>query len=201
MATQVTISNLALMNLGAPTITRIEAETASGRAVRAGWDVCLEAFLCMHPWKFATTRTTTSPTANTPDHNYTYEHAFPSDAIYVFPPGQGTQPYDDYKIEGRTILSNSDTLYIRYIQNDVSVSDIPPLAANALAIYLAWWMCMALIQGNTGRREKERLWNDFEKALAKARHADSGQIAGLSATSFALEDARSGGVDTVRGLT
>jgi hypothetical protein len=201
MATQVTIANLALMNIGAPTITRVEAETASGRAVRAGLDLALEGFLCMHPWTFAVTRTTTSPTANTPDHNYTYEHAFPSDAIYVFPPGEGRQPYDDYKIEGRTLLSNSDTLKIRYIKNDVSVSDLPPLAANALAIYLAWWMCMALVQGNTGRREKERLWNDFEKALAKARYADSSQLAGVNATDFTLDDARHDGVNQLRDLT
>ena len=201
MATQVSICNLALNSIGAPTIVNYEQNSASGRAVRASYDESRKAVLSMHPWSFALTRTTSSATVNTPAFNYTYEHNFPSDALYILPPGQGTQPYDDYKIEGRTILSNSDTLYLRYIKDEDTESVFSPLFANAFAAYLAWQIVMALVQGNTGRREKERLWGDFERLLMKARQMDSGQLAGVNATSFALEDARYDGVVQHRDLT
>lgn len=200
MATQVEICNIALLSIGQPTIVRIDANSPQARACTACWDLAREGLLGMHPWSFAIVRTTTASDGSTPAFNYDYRHAFPTNAIKVFPPGEGRQPQDDYKIEGRYILSNSDTLYVRYIDDITDPTVFPPTFSNALAAYMAWYMVMTLVQGNTARREKEILWQDFERLLSKARMEDSGMQGFHNFTDFTLDDARYDGVDRVRDL-
>ena len=155
----------------------------------------------MHPWTFAVTRVTSAAESGvTVPYNYSHQHAFPGDCLKILQVGQSRHPQEEYKIEGRKILYNGSTLYLRYIKDVEEPTQFPDLFANSLSHYRAWQMAFILVAGNTGIKMKEMLWRDFNSVLAKARHSDSSQVYETPLEDFALEEARSIGINQIRDL-
>lgn len=200
-ASSVEICNTALTLIGAPTIVSLKANSREAKACDSIYNPSRRAVLAMHPWTFAQVRVTTAPDAETPDFNYTYQHSFPSDALVIKPVGKSRHSQQDYKIEGRKILTDEDTLYLRYTKDLTDTSLFSDLFADALAHHIAWKLAISLVQGNTGRRLKDSIWQDFQHTLAKARHGDSGQQAGVTMEDFSLDDSRCQGVSLERDIT
>lgn len=197
----VEICNTALTLIGAATIVSLNANTREAQACKSIYNPSRRAVLAMHPWTFAQARVTTSSDAASPDFNFTYQHSFPTDALILKPTGKSRHAQLSYKIEGRKILTDEDTLYVRYTKDLTDTSLFSDLFAEALAHYMAWKMAIPLIQGNTGRKLKESIMQDFREMLRKARHADSGQQAGVTFEDFTLDDARWQGVSEQRDIT
>lgn len=117
MATAVSISNLALTVLGADRITSLSDNTENARRITAIYDSCLEDVLRAHPWNFAITRIKLSLLVSTPAFGYDYEFQLPSDCLRVIEVSDSINLITEFKIEGRKLLSNYDSIYIKYIAN------------------------------------------------------------------------------------
>jgi len=103
--------------LGADRITSLSDATENARRLTAIYDDCLEDVLRAHPWNFAITRTSLAVLASTPAFEYDYEFQLPSGCLRVIEVSDGSSPITAYKIEGRKLLLNYDTVYIKYISN------------------------------------------------------------------------------------
>ena len=117
MASQVAICNTALTFLGADRITAISDNNENAKRLNAIYDQCLEDVLRAHPWNFAITRVALAKLASTPVYGYDYEFQLPSDSLRLIEVTDGTNLITDFKVEGRKLLTDYDTIYIKYIAN------------------------------------------------------------------------------------
>ena len=92
--------------------------------------------------------------------------ALPTDCLRVL-------PIDDvlYRVEGRYIATDESYLELKYVQDiDLDNQTADPLFAEALAAYLAWDCCYAIVQSNTA---KQIFWNDYLAVLRRARFTNA----------------------------
>jgi hypothetical protein len=115
MASKVGICNTALTFLGADRITAITDNTENARRLNAIYDQCLEDVLRSHPWNFSITRVALALLATTPAFGYDYEFQLPTNCLRLVEVSDGTNVLTDYKVEGRKILTDYTTIYIKYI--------------------------------------------------------------------------------------
>jgi len=115
MASQVGICNLALTGLGAERIASISDNNENARRLTAIYESCLEDVLRSHPWNFALVRLQLALLVSTPVFGYDYEYQLPADCLRVLEVSDGSSLITNYKIEGRKLLLNYDSVYIKYI--------------------------------------------------------------------------------------
>lgn len=165
------VINAALDYLGTQTISTITDTSKEARCAARHWDISRQSVLRMHPWNFAIARATlNAPNTVLPAPNFGFanRHYLPLDYLRMI----NLDAEDDWRIEGRTIVSDSTSLELRYVFDNKEVDDYDPIFFDALSLYLAWKMCMTINQSSTG---KEQLWKDFKGVLAKATMIDSSE--------------------------
>lgn len=113
-ATKIGICNKALTQIGADRIVDIGTPNDSELAqkLNAVYDYDLQEVLGIHPWKFATKRTTLALLSETPTFGYTYAFRLPTDYIRAITPDPNTI---DYRIEDNKVLYNENTFSLKYI--------------------------------------------------------------------------------------
>lgn len=142
MPTKIEVANVALTALGADPIVDLDnPDSENARKVKRVYNTVRRATLRKHFWNFAMkeaqlSRLTTVPVLD----DFTYVFQLPSDYIRL----KKTDLGDDvpYKIKGRCIYCNSDTLKIEYVYdcddpNEYDAEFIETFAA-ALADILAY---------------------------------------------------------------
>lgn len=115
MASKVSISNLALTILGADRITSIDDNSENARRLNTIYDYCVDDVLRAHPWNFAIQRQLLALLATTPIFEYSYEFQLPGDCLRPIEISDGTSIITDFKVEGRKILCDNSSIYIKYI--------------------------------------------------------------------------------------
>ena len=172
-ASFVSIVNAALIELGADTITSLTEDTKAARIANTRLDSLLDATLRAHPWKFAIKRKELAPLVETPEYGFGYQFQLPTSS------GDGhclrlleIENDDDlypYRVEGRRILYDSDTLKIKFIQRVTDPTQYDSLFNEVFAARFA----VELALGLTGNRELARDMMDlYEKKLREARFVD-----------------------------
>ena len=172
MATDTDIANGALVRLGQRLILDIDEVSKEARVCKQRLPLVKLALLEMHPWSFATKRVVLTPDTVEPAHTYENQFSLPTDFLR-FANDKRTEEDDEFKVESGKILSQHETLSIRYIQSAPEIRWWTPLAVNACSLYLAWDICYFLVEANNLR---EQLWSELTSAnglLAKAKWADS----------------------------
>jgi len=119
MASPVSICNLALTVLGADRITAMSDNSENARRLTAIYDACLEDVLRAHPWNFAIVRQQLALLSTTPVFGYEYEFQLPGDCLRVIEVSDGTNLVESFVIEGRKLLSDQNSISIKYIANVV----------------------------------------------------------------------------------
>lgn len=122
----------------------------------------------MHPWNCAIKRTTLSPLSTTPDFGYEYAFTLPSDCLRVLAINPDEQT--DYRIEGRTVLYDGTTIYLKYIYDIADPTGLDVLCAEALGCYIAWDCAYALTESVV---IKDEAWKDFIRLISKAKSVDA----------------------------
>lgn len=181
---EISICNSALIKIGADVISALSQDTKSARCLNAVFDQVRDEVLRSHPWNFAITRSSLTPTANTPVYEYDYEYSLPSDCLRVL----GFDVDDDYEtpeyvIEDGKILSNYSEMKLRYVYRNEDPSSWDPMFAEALAWRLAQQVAYALTQSASVVAYAAA---GYERALAFARSTDGseGTLKGLIADSW-----------------
>ena len=182
---QTDICNSALQRVGAARIMDISDNSREARACAIAYDSNRRSELSKYRWKFAITRAVLAPDATGPVFEYKYAYSLPADCLRILLP---TDPYLDWSVEGRKILTNtlqspylgagasgsvapgSPALYLRYIADITDATMFDAAFYDMLGIALAIDLCETLTQSN---QKKADLENEYKDALAAARRTNS----------------------------
>jgi hypothetical protein len=166
MASETEICNNALQLLGAGRITSISDSTdKKARECNVAYASTRDALLRRHPWSFAIRRAELAADATPPAFDYANAFTWPTEALRVLKPTN--DPFIDWQMEGRKILTNYDApLQIRYVAQVIDPNEMDALFREALAAKLAEVTCYAITQSNTRKAEAISV---FDRVLAEAR--------------------------------
>jgi len=164
----VTICNNALVKLGQDIIVNLGADNPRAKACNSIFDISLDLLLQKHEWNFAVELTTLALIAEAPEFEYTYQHQLPTDPYCL----QVIQFYPDFefKIIGRTLHSDQETVELKYIKRVTNLNDLSPTFVESLSLYLAAQLSIILLDNP---QVKEQMTRDYHGMLNSAKLLDS----------------------------
>lgn len=182
------ICNLALTRIGHGLITSLSENSKAAEVCNLHYARTRNAVLRAFPWNFAVKRVTLSLSTTTPNHEFTHQHALPTDclkvlrtsweadgasgtAIYGFPGVMG-YAYDvaPYRIEGRFLVCNESVARIEYIAEIADPAQFDELFVDVLAQRLAAEIAVGLTDNQSLTKT---MWEIYTAKLAEARTIDS----------------------------
>ena len=178
MSSVIEICNLALASLGQDPILNYEdPQTKTAQLCATYYPICRDALMEAHNWTFAVKRAVlTLQELPAPLWGFSYSTPLPNDCIRTLWIGrQQDEFYYDpfpYAIEGESIVSNEQNIYLRYIYEIENTSKFSPLFCMALAARMAMEMCVSITE-NVGLFE--RLTQVYAIKLAEAISNDGAQ--------------------------
>lgn len=167
MASVTEICNRALIRLGADTITDITEDSKEGRLCNILYNQIRKELLRSHPWNFATKRSILASEVTTPDFEYDFQYALPSDCLRVL------KFYDssyNWKVENTKILTNDPAPYVYYVSDVTDPTIFDSLFNSMLVIKLALELSYA-ITGATFAASA--LSEEYKKLRADAKLFDA----------------------------
>lgn len=177
MSSKTDIANQALARVGAPTIIDIDdTSNTEARVVSNVFEQCVRQLGRMHRWNHLKARTSLAQLATAPSFGWTYQYQLPTDCIRLetvngYDPGDIE---DEYEIEGRKILTDSDECKITYIQYKEDTGEYDPLFVEALALLIASKIAVSIRQDEA---MASRLYEEFMRyALPAARKSDGNEL-------------------------
>lgn len=178
MATVTQICNLALTSVGANTIVDLADNTQEARLCTIYYPLYRDYLLRLHPWNFAQVRASLALLTAVPAFGFDYAFQLPPDC------GRVTETdltvYDEWRVEGRTLVCNKDTINIVYTKRLTDTSQFDELFTITLGILLAWKLSKVL----TGKQNfTKTLHDEYLEHLASARTVD-----GMEGTPAAIFD-------------
>lgn len=168
MPSVVDIANRALDKLGHGSITSFSDNNKAAKLVNRSWSIVRNQVLRDHPWNFAVKRVVLSPLSESPDWGFTYQHQLPSDLLRLL--DIRDMSAGDYQVEGNKILADTDTLYVRYIQEITDPNEYDSLFIDAISSRLAYELCESLTQSNA---KKNILAQEYKDSLQSAKFVDA----------------------------
>lgn len=168
MASQIQIINVALSRIGANEITALDEATVESKLAVMLWEIARKATLRDHPWNFAITEVELSKLAVPATYNYSYSYQLPAGCVRLL------EVYDcrDFKVAGRNIQTDNDTITIRYISDVTDTAMWDALFTDAMAQRLAAELAYPLTKSQATADTQVTL---YERKLAKARFVDSSE--------------------------
>lgn len=165
-STIIEVCNSAITKVGGQSILSIDDNTTEARICKLRFAPCRKIVIRRHPWNFAIDRVVTAPEVGSPAFGYTYKHPFPATLLRVLEVGCDVP----YRIEGRYILADSDSLDLKYLKDVEDPTTWDELFGEALACYLAWDIAYKITQKQGVREE---LWQAYKDTLRDAKSVDA----------------------------
>jgi len=138
------ICNSALIKLGAEPIVNITDQNKRAILCNNQYQIVKDKLLRSHPWNFAIVRVELDNDGLDPVYGFTYQFDLPTDLLRILDLEDKTIKF---KIEGRKILSDEETLKIRYVAS-VSESLFDSVFNETLSLALAAEISFALNQSS-----------------------------------------------------
>lgn len=168
--TPLDICNLALSRLGESPIPDLGANgTLPSRMCYLHYHPVRREVLCANRWSFATVSTTlVSAEAGSSDGSHQLRHSLPPDCLRVL--GVSSR---SWTLRGRAVYCPAPEIRLLYIADVEDTSLFEPLFVEALALRLAWKLCIPLINSTTAR---QALGEEYQRvALPQAAHFNAVQ--------------------------
>jgi hypothetical protein len=165
MNSKIQILNQSLIHLGQTPIFDFDDGSVYSTIAAVFWAGAVDAVLRGHPWNFAARRQVLARLTEAPAFGYASAFARPADDVRVLEAGT-----TDYKIEGRLILCDETALTLRYISNQVSITEWDALFCEALSLYLAWKMAYPITKSEAVR---DACWQAYVQLLVQGRSVDA----------------------------
>lgn len=175
MASKVSICNQALQKIKVDEIMSLSEDSKQGRDCNLLFDDLLDEALTIRAWNFATTMAELGQLVTAPLAAYTYKYQLPTDCLQVLEIVEDSKSgYGiEYKVEGRTLLTDESSVIISYIKKITDMSELSPLFRAYITTKLAYELAFTL----TGAVSiKDRLEKEMESKLRSAKLADSMEI-------------------------
>ena len=169
MASVVQICNSALNQLGAASITALTDNSKNARLCNERYTVVRDAVFRSHPWNSLIKRQQVAQTTNSPAYGFSYEFALPSDCLRVLT----IDAYNsDYKVEGRKILCNEQTIKITYVSQETDPNEMDVLLRETISAGLAADIAYAI----TANLQVSKLMQEkYQFKVSEAKHTDASE--------------------------
>ena len=131
-----------------------------------------DELLRAHPWNFAVARQKLARLVDAPAYEFAAAFQLPADwlrtvGVHDNDAGAGWVPY---RIEGRTLLADSDALWLRYVRRVTDPNDMTASFREALGWRLAADLAQAITQSST---IQDLMTRGFERSIVAARAVDA----------------------------
>ena len=167
MASVVGICNGALNQLGATTILSLTEDSKNARLCNTRFSEVRDAVFRSHPWNCLQTRVELPQSTTTPAWGFKFQYDLPGDCLRLL----RILEYDsDHKVEGRSILSNSETMKILYISRVTDPNQYDELLRETISAALAADIAYAVTSSNPTAANMYEL---FQSKLKEARFVDA----------------------------
>jgi hypothetical protein len=167
MASVVDICNGALNQLGATTILSLTEDSKNARLCNSRFTQVRDALFRTHPWNCLQKRTELAKDTATPAWGFSSAFTLPADCLrllYII-------DYDsNHKVEGRKILSNTDTMKILYIGRITDPNEYDELLRETLSAALGADIAYGVTSSNP---VSEKMYTLYQDKLRDARFVDS----------------------------
>ena len=172
------ICNMALGRIGAKRLSDFsnkDENNAQSVQCRLHYEQTRDALLRSHWWRFARSRVQLSENTTAPTFEFDNAFDLPSDFLRLW-----IKPFEDnnwrlnnthhtFSMEGKQLLTDEDSVYLRYIKKVTDVSEFDPLFVEVLTLKLALKMCMPLSQD---KELYQVLYQEMRDILARVRVVD-----------------------------
>lgn len=171
---QVQVTNMALAKVGAEYISSMTEGAKEATYANIFWESCRDTLLESYPWNFATERASLARLAGSPVWQYDCKYQLPNDCLRVRDISvdgdfESTKTVD-YRIEGRTLVTNETTVYIKYTKKVTDTSYWPPTFVRLFVCDLAALLSEPLAAMSTD--QKQLILQEREMCLNEAKERD-----------------------------
>lgn len=167
----VSICSNALLDLGAQSISDFTENTDRAKIVANIYPSARDDLLREHVWKFAIKRTLLAPDADKPAFGYTYAYTLPADFLKAITVNYGYYP--DYTIENGKILTNENSIALRYIYQNVDVTTYDAAFIKLLTLMIKSKIAYSVTQSTS---LAEAIKQEFIYELRSAKAIDGQQV-------------------------
>ena len=148
MASVVNMCNSALNLLGASTISALTDDTKNARLCNQRYEPVRNRVFRSHAWNCLHKRVQLAQNSTAPIVEYDHAYALPSDCLRVLKIHNGTTDSIatalDYKLEGRNIVTDLDTIFLIYISLDTDPNNYDTYLRESISHQLAADLCYAI---------------------------------------------------------
>lgn len=171
MASEVSICNRALALLGAHPITSLQDDSSEAHVCNAVYADARDAVLRSRPWSCAIQRATLAKLSTDPVWGFKKAFSLPNDphCLSVLE----LKEVSPYRVEGRTLLCDTDTATIKYVARITDPGQFDPALAFALACRISAEISYALTQN---RALSNDMWQMSDKSVYDASTFDGLEV-------------------------
>ena len=167
MASTVDICNGALNQLGATTILSLTEDSKNARLCNSRFTQVRDGVFRSHPWNCLQKRIELAQDTTAPAWGFKYAYTLPADCLRLL----RILDFDsNYKVEGRKILSNTETMKILYVSRVTDPNEYDESLRETLSAALGADIAFAVTSNN---QTASNMYNLFQDKLKDARFIDS----------------------------
>ena len=167
MASVVGICNGALNQLGATTILSLTEDSKNARLCNSRYTQVRDALFRTHPWNCLQKRIELALDASAPTWGFKYSYTLPADCLRLL----RILDYDtNYKVEGRKVLSNSETMKILYVSRVTDPNEYDELLRETISASLGADIAFGVTSNN---QTAKNMYELFKDKLRDSRFVDS----------------------------
>jgi len=153
MASVVNMCNSALNLLGASTIAALTDDTKNARLCNQRYEPIRNRVFRSHAWNCLHKRVQLAQNSTAPIVEYDHAYALPSDCLRVLKIHNGSTDSIasalDYKLEGRNIVTDIDTVFVIYIALDTDPNNYDTYLRESISHQLAADLAYAITNNAT----------------------------------------------------
>ncbi|MEE9366721.1 MAG: hypothetical protein V3W44_08550 [Dehalococcoidales bacterium] len=164
MSSEVEICNIALNALGEARITALTEDNPRARLCNDNYSGTRDAEIVKREWNFAIARVSLAKLVTAPIFEFDNAYQLPDECLRVL---ETDDSLDIWRIEGRLLLTNADSVKIRFLQQVTDPNEFPADFIRALGLALA----LAI---GTSITKSEKLMIRLEAAYVRAISDASG---------------------------
>jgi hypothetical protein len=172
MTSEVAICNAGLAKVSNNRIASLTEGSTAGDLCNEMYGRIRDRLLRRHIWNFNKKRVKLAQLSTAPVFGQTYAYQLPSDwlrNIAIYPDSAGLNPTHGYVVEGRTILTDHESIYLVYGATVTDPNDFDDMFREALAYALAVELAVPLAKSATLR---DRMNEAFQAYVMEAQTID-----------------------------
>ncbi len=189
----ISLCNSGLSKIGVDRIASFSENTKAARLCAQQYDPIRKKLLIAHNWNFAIKRIELAQLSEAPLFDWDFQYQLPPDCLRVI----SIQTNDRFNVEGRVLLSDSNSILIKYITDIETVSLFSPLFDEVLSYKIGEDLAYPLVQSISLKEEMRDVANSLLKD-ARAYDAKEGTMDPFQQDIWI--DSRRGGNSLGRGI-